>query len=136
MSIQVPFHVSPSGGSIICLESLAGRIYRACYSNNCTYTKSLYQAKSFINFIESKNTKLLPASISKINVSAQRKTTLKWNNDGSLSSIDMARILNRLQKQNLIECELSCEWNCWKLFVKKFSNHYYLENKNEEWFIS
>ncbi len=112
MSIQGPFHISPRGGSILCLESFTGRIYRACYANHCKYTKSLYQAKSFINFVESKNIKLLSASINKNNVSAQRKTTLKWNNDGSLSSIDMARILDRLQKQSLVKCELSCEWNC------------------------
>ncbi len=27
---------------------------------------------------------------------AQRKTTLKWNNNGELSSVDMARILHDL----------------------------------------
>tara|TARA_B100000212_G_scaffold298459_1_gene242685 strand:- start:74 stop:265 length:192 start_codon:yes stop_codon:yes gene_type:complete len=39
---------------------------------------------------------------------AQRKTTLKWNTDGELSSIDMARIINDLSVAELKECELSC----------------------------
>ena len=39
---------------------------------------------------------------------AQRKTTLKWNTNGELSSIDMARIINALSVAELRECELSC----------------------------
>ena len=39
---------------------------------------------------------------------AQRKTTLKWNNNGELSSIDMARIINILSVTELKECELAC----------------------------
>ena len=39
---------------------------------------------------------------------AQRKTTLKWNNNGELSSIDMARIINNLSATELKECELTC----------------------------
>ena len=39
---------------------------------------------------------------------AQRKTTLKWNTNGELSSIDMARIINDLSKNELKECELTC----------------------------
>ena len=39
---------------------------------------------------------------------AQRKTTLKWNNNGELSSIDMARIINELSATELKECELTC----------------------------
>ena len=38
----------------------------------------------------------------------QRKTTLKWNNNGELSSIDMARILHDLSLKELKECELAC----------------------------
>ena len=38
----------------------------------------------------------------------QRKTTLKWNNNGELSSIDMARIINTLSLTELKECELTC----------------------------
>ena len=39
---------------------------------------------------------------------AQRKTTLKWNNNGELSSIDMARIINALSVTELKECVLTC----------------------------
>ena len=39
---------------------------------------------------------------------AQRKTTLKWNTNGELSSIDMARIINSLSVTELKECELAC----------------------------
>ena len=38
----------------------------------------------------------------------QRKTTLKWNINGELSSIDMARIINVLAVTELKECELTC----------------------------
>ena len=38
----------------------------------------------------------------------QRKTTLKWNKNGELSSIDMARIINALTETDLKECELTC----------------------------
>ena len=40
--------------------------------------------------------------------SSQRKTTLKWNNNGELSSVDMARIINALSVKELSECELAC----------------------------
>ncbi len=36
----------------------------------------------------------------------QRKTTLKWGTNGELSSIDMARILDRLNNRSLTECEI------------------------------
>ena len=39
---------------------------------------------------------------------AQRKTTLKWDNNGELSSIDMARIINELSDIELKECQLAC----------------------------
>ena len=39
----------------------------------------------------------------------QRKTTLKWGTNGELSSIDMVRILDRLNDQDLIECEIPLE---------------------------
>ena len=38
----------------------------------------------------------------------QRKTTLKWNVNGELSSIDMTRILEALSVKELRECELAC----------------------------
>ena len=39
----------------------------------------------------------------------QRKTTLKWGTNGELSEIDMVRILDRLNDQDLTECEISLE---------------------------
>ncbi len=39
----------------------------------------------------------------------QRKTTLKWGNDGELSAVDMARILKKLGNAELVECDLTCE---------------------------
>ena len=38
----------------------------------------------------------------------QRKTTLKWNANGELSSIDMTRIIEVLSVSELKECELAC----------------------------
>ena len=40
---------------------------------------------------------------------SQRKTTLKWDLNGELSSIDMARIINALSVAELRECELACK---------------------------
>ena len=37
----------------------------------------------------------------------QRKTTLKWGRNGELSSIDMTRILERLNDPALTECGIS-----------------------------
>ena len=39
----------------------------------------------------------------------QRKTTLKWGTNGELSALDMVRILDRLNDQDLTECEISPE---------------------------
>tara|TARA_Y100001968_G_C19389688_1_gene734861 strand:+ start:714 stop:1058 length:345 start_codon:yes stop_codon:yes gene_type:complete len=110
MPLRKPFHTTPQGGSILCLEGLAGRIFRACYANQCTYTDNLHSAKSFLDFVERKAIKFLPSGKKIEKIPFQRKTTLKWNEDGSLSSIDMARILSRLEQKDLTECDLSCEW--------------------------
>tara|TARA_Y100001968_G_scaffold199016_1_gene182540 strand:- start:1347 stop:1703 length:357 start_codon:yes stop_codon:yes gene_type:complete len=110
MPIKKPFHVTHRGGSIYCIEGLSGRIFRACSANHCTYSGDLHSAKSYLDFIESSSIKFLPSARDKDNIPYQRKTTLKWNADGSLSSLDMAQILSRLDKTNLTECELSCEW--------------------------
>ena len=40
--------------------------------------------------------------------SPQPKTSLKWNMNGELSSIDMARIIKALSLKELSECELAC----------------------------
>ena len=110
MPLEKPFYITDHGGSIHCIEVLSGRIFRACTANHCTYTGDLHSAKSYLDFIENNSVKFLPSSIKKDEIPFQRKTTLKWNSDGSLSSLDMARILSRLEKTNLTECELSCEW--------------------------
>jgi len=39
----------------------------------------------------------------------QRKTTLKWGTNGELSALDMVRILDRLNDQELTECEIPLE---------------------------
>ena len=49
---------------------------------------------------ELKKTKVVPQ---------QRKTTLKWGINGELSSIDMVRILDRLNDHDLTECEIPLE---------------------------
>ena len=110
MPLRKPFYVTEHGGSIHCIEGLSGRIFRACSANQCTYTDDLHSAKSYLDFIENNTVKFLPSGKMNNNIPFQRKTTLKWNPDGSLSSIDMARILSCLEKTNLTECELSCEW--------------------------
>ena len=43
------------------------------------------------------------------NIPQQRKTTLKWGTNGELSAVDMVRILDRLNDQDLIECEIPIE---------------------------
>ncbi len=40
------------------------------------------------------------------NVPPQRKTTLKWSENGELSAIDMVRVLKKLNNSNLIECDV------------------------------
>ena len=39
----------------------------------------------------------------------QRKTTLKWNSNGELSEIDMLRILEKISRADLKQCELTCD---------------------------
>ena len=39
----------------------------------------------------------------------QRKTTLKWRDDGELSAIDMARVIDRLNNSELISCDFACD---------------------------
>ena len=53
--------------------------------------------------------------IKKSRNSLQRKTTLKWNINGELSSIDMARIIKALSVKELSECELACTRDSKKL---------------------
>ena len=44
-----------------------------------------------------------------MNKPIQRKTTLKWSSNGELSSIDMARIIDLLEKKELTQCVLACD---------------------------
>ncbi len=44
-----------------------------------------------------------------LKIPQQRKTTLKWGTNGELSSIDMVRILDRLNDQDLTECQIPLE---------------------------
>ena len=44
-----------------------------------------------------------------IKIPQQRKTTLKWGTNGELSAVDMVRILDRLNDQDLTECEIPLE---------------------------
>ena len=44
-----------------------------------------------------------------LKIPQQRKTTLKWATNGELSSIDMVRILDRLNDQDLTECQITLE---------------------------
>ena len=39
-------------------------------------------------------------------VPSQRKTTLKWNDDGELTSVDMTRVIARLSNPELTKCDL------------------------------
>ena len=41
--------------------------------------------------------------------SQQRKTTLKWKDNGDLSEIDMLRILDKISLNELNACDLTCE---------------------------
>ncbi len=49
------------------------------------------------------------SELEKKKASLQRKTTLKWSNDGELSAVDMTRILEKLENVELIECDLACD---------------------------
>tara|TARA_Y100001968_G_scaffold116671_1_gene106055 strand:- start:499 stop:666 length:168 start_codon:yes stop_codon:yes gene_type:complete len=50
-----------------------------------------------------------PESSQNNNISKQRKSTLKWNTDGELTSIDMTRIVTNLSKPELTKCDLPSE---------------------------
>tara|TARA_Y100001968_G_C19366873_1_gene723012 strand:+ start:1129 stop:1425 length:297 start_codon:yes stop_codon:yes gene_type:complete len=39
----------------------------------------------------------------------QRRTTLKWNQNGELSAIDMARVLEKIANPELTTCDFACE---------------------------
>ena len=77
MLLKKPFHVTAYGGSIDCLEGLAGRVFTASYANQCTYTGDLHSAKTYLDFLENKADKFLPTLNNNENIPVQHKTTLK-----------------------------------------------------------
>ena len=101
-----PLFISTKGGSITCFIGDSGRVFRSCSGAHCLYSSDLHSAKAYLDSLESRNNVLI-AQPSKF--SAQRKTTLKWNSDGELSAVDMARILDRLANPQLTSCELACD---------------------------
>ena len=102
-----PLYVSAKGGSITCLKGEAGRVFRCCSASRCVYTNDLHSAKVHLDNLEFSK-RLSAQKIEEIHF--QRKTTLKWNPDGELSEVDMARILDRLSDPELKECDLACDY--------------------------
>ena len=105
MITRNPLLTSTKGGSISCFRGDTGRIFRSCIRNHCVYSGDLHSAKAYLDTLEGKSslkTKLFD------NIPPQRQTTLKWSNDGELSSVDMARILDRLGNPKLTQCDLAC----------------------------
>ena len=100
-----PLYISTSGASIVCLSTTTGRIFRSCSQGSCFYSSNLHTAKEYLHKLEVCKG-LLSGNVEKIPV--QRKTTLKWNFDGELSAVDMARVIDLLKSPELKECELAC----------------------------
>tara|TARA_B100000131_G_C17599692_1_gene402928 strand:- start:146 stop:523 length:378 start_codon:yes stop_codon:yes gene_type:complete len=100
-----PIYISPNGGSITCFSNKNKRIFQSCNLRVCTYSRNLRSAKKHLKRLEC-NLFLAPQNVAK--EPAHRKTTLKWTDDGELSSVDMARILDRLTNPELSKCDLAC----------------------------
>ena len=98
-----PIYISPKGGSITCFSNKDKRFFQSCTLRVCRYSRNLRSAKKELNKLEA-NFFLAPHKV--VKEPAQRKTTLKWNSDGELSAVDMARILDRLTKPELSQCDL------------------------------
>ncbi len=105
MATTTPLFISSQGGSITCLRGNSGRIFLSCSQIGCVYSVDLHSAKAQLDVLEGKQRMLMSKNK---NVPAQRKTTLKWNSDGELSAVDMARILDRLANPGLTKCDLAC----------------------------
>ena len=106
MTAPTPFFISSQGGSITCFMGDTGRVFRSCLRTCCVYSSDLHSAKAYLDNLEGKKNLLIGETN---NFPAQRKTTLKWNSNGELSSVDMARILDRLADPQLTECDLTCD---------------------------
>ena len=103
---KMPLYISQKGGSITCFIGNSGRIFRSCSASRFHNFSDLHSAKVYLDNLELG--KRLP-SVKRTDPPAQRKTTLKWNVDGNLSAVDMARILERLSDPELTQCELVCD---------------------------
>ena len=101
-----PIYISPKGGSITCFSNKNKRVFQSCNLRVCRYSESLRAAKKQLRSLES-DLFLLPQKV--IKEPLQRKTTLKWTSEGELSAVDMARILDRLTKPELSQCDLACD---------------------------
>ena len=101
-----PLFISSRGGSITCFKGDSGRIFQSCSRSRCVYSADLHSAKAYLDDLEF--SKSLPAPKNRV-PPVQRKTTLKWSSDGDLSSLDMARILDRISNQELTQCDLLCD---------------------------
>ena len=101
-----PIYISPKGGSITCFSNKNKRVFQSCNLRVCRYSKSLRSAKKQLKAIEL-DFFLLPQK--DIKEPLQRKTTLKWTSEGELSAVDMARILDKLTKPELRQCDLACD---------------------------
>ena len=101
-----PLYISQMGGSITCFRGDNGRIFRSCAFSCCVYSDNLHSAKTYLDNLELD--KSLPTT-RRTDPPAQRKTTMKWNIDGDLSAVDMARILERLTNPELGQCDFACD---------------------------
>ena len=99
-----PIYTSPKGGSITCFSNKDKRFFQSCTLRVCRYSSNLRSAKKELNKLEA-NFLLAPRTV--VKEPAQRQTTLKWNSDGELSAVDMARIIDRLTKPELSQCDLA-----------------------------
>ncbi len=98
-----PIYISPKGGSITCFSNKDKRLFQSCILRVCRYSRNLRSAKKELNKLEA-NFLLAPQKV--VKEPAQRQTTLKWNSYGELCTVDMARILDRLIKPELSQCDL------------------------------
>ena len=85
-------------------------MFRACSVNQCTFNGDLCSTKSYLDFIDNNTIKFLPSGKNNYNIPLQQ-TTLKWNSTGSLSCLELARILGCLEKTNLLNVNFFCQWS-------------------------
>ena len=106
MKNNKPIFISPKGGSIVCFRGDSGTVFLSSFAGRCIYSDDFASAKVYLNNIEKTN---ILSSSSNYHDLTQTQTTLKWNADGEMSSVDMARIIDRLGARDLTTCELTCQ---------------------------